>query len=221
MMHRTRIKICGLTRNEDVDAVVAAGADAVGLVFAPGSPRRLTMEQAVQLRRRIPPFVTVVGLFVNESVQNILRCVESVRLDAVQLHGEESVEVAGACLGRTRVIKAFRVSGPETLELLAPFKSVTDAILLDAWVAGQHGGTGARFDWEIAVRARQLGHPLILAGGLRPENAAEAVMRVRPFALDVSSGVEFAPGIKDASKMVRLMDQARRSDGEHIRIGAA
>jgi phosphoribosylanthranilate isomerase len=213
MIHRTRIKICGLTREEDIDAVVAAGADAVGFVFAPGSPRRLTVERAAVLRRRIPPFVTVVGLFVNESAQNILECVDAVRLDAVQLHGEETVEVAGACHLWTRVIKAFRVSGPETLAMLSPFTLVTDAFLLDAWVPGQHGGTGARFDWEIAVRAREFGHPLILAGGLRPENVGEAVTRVRPFALDVSSGVESAPGIKDSAKIRRLIDQAWRCGG--------
>jgi phosphoribosylanthranilate isomerase len=134
-------------------------------------------------------------------------------LDSVQLHGEETVEVAGACHRWTRVIKAFRVSGPETLAMLSPFTSVTDAFLLDAWVPGQHGGTGARFDWEIAVRAREFGHPLILAGGLRPENVREAVSRVRPFALDVSSGVESAPGIKDSAKVRQLIDQAWQCGG--------
>lgn len=205
---RTRVKVCGLTREQDVEDAVAAGVDAIGFVFAPGSPRRLGVGRAAELRRRVPPFVTVVGLFVNESVEAMLACVEAVRLDAVQLHGDEPAEVAAALARRTRVIKAFRMSGPDVIAAMPPFAPVTDAWLLDAWVPGVAGGTGARFDWELALRAHALGHPIILAGGLRPENAAEAVARVAPYALDVSSGVEASPGVKDPVKVMRFVAAA-------------
>lgn len=208
MANRTRVKICGLTREQDVDDAVAAGADAIGLVFAPGSPRRLGAGRAAELRRRVPPFVTVVGLFVNESLESMNACIDAVRLDAVQLHGDEDVEVAAALASRTRVIKAFRMSGPEVIARMPPFAPVTGAWLLDAWVPGVAGGTGARFDWELALRAQALGHPVILAGGLKPENAAEAVARVAPYALDVSSGVESSPGIKDPLKVLRFVAAA-------------
>ncbi len=208
MPNRTRVKICGLTREQDVDDAVSAGADAIGLVFAPGSPRRLGVGRAAELRRRIPPFVTVVGLFVNDSLGSIAACIDAVRLDAVQLHGDETAEFAGALSGRTRVIKAFRMSGPEVLAQMPRYADVTDAWLLDAWVPGVAGGTGARFDWELALRAQSLGRPVILAGGLKPENAAEAVARVDPYALDVSSGVEASPGIKDPVKVLRFVAAA-------------
>lgn len=208
MPNRTRVKVCGLTREQDVDDAVAAGVDAIGLVFAPGSPRRIGVGRAAELRRRVPPFVTVVGLFVNESVEAMLSCVDAVRLDAVQLHGDETPDVAAALAARTRVIKAFRMSGPEMLARMPMFAPVTDAWLLDAWVPGVAGGTGARFDWDLALRARAMGHPVVLAGGLKPENAAEAVARVDPYALDVSSGVESGPGIKDPVKILRFVEAA-------------
>lgn len=209
MQARTRVKICGLTRAEDIRAAVAAGADAVGFVFVPGTPRAVSPVSAAELRRQVPPFVTVVGLFVNESPDRIRATVEAVGLDAVQLHGEETPAMAAACRQWTRVIKAFRVRGTESLSEMPAYAEAVDAYLLDAFVAGAHGGTGARFDWDLAVQARALGKPLILAGGLTPENAAEAVQRVRPYALDVSSGVEASPGIKDTERLGRFLAAVR------------
>jgi phosphoribosylanthranilate isomerase len=194
----TRVKICGLTRIEDVQAAVAAGADAVGFVFVPETPRHVTVEWAAELRRQVPPFVSAVGLFVNVAPEQVLETVRAVRLDAVQLHGSETPEEAAACQPHVRVIKAFRVRGSETLGELAQYREAADAFLLDAWVPGVHGGTGARFDWGLAVQALSAGRPVILAGGLNPGNVAEAVRTVRPFAVDVSSGVESGPGRKDA-----------------------
>lgn len=209
MAGRTRVKICGLTRIEDVRAAVDAGADAVGFVFVSGTPREVTMEVAALLRRAVPPFVSAVGLFVNADPERVRETVQAARLDVVQLHGEEPPDVAWACGRWARVIKAFRVRGPETLKEMPAYDAVADAYLLDAYVAGAHGGTGARFDWELAKEAKGLGKPLILAGGLKPENAAEAIGQVGPFALDVSSGVESAPGIKDAGRIARLLDAVR------------
>ncbi len=197
----TRVKICGLTRIEDVQAAVAAGVDAIGFVFVPGTPRCVTVEWAALLRRGVPPFVTAVGLFVDVPVETVLSTVESVRLDAVQLHGVEPPELAAACMKRTRVIKAFRVRGRDTIAELERYREVADAFLLDAFVPGAHGGTGASFDWDLAVGALAAGRPVILAGGLNPDNVGEAVRRVRPFAVDVSSGVESAPGLKDAGRI--------------------
>jgi phosphoribosylanthranilate isomerase len=197
----TRVKVCGLTRIEDVQGAVAAGVDAIGFVFVAGTPRCVTVEWAARLRREVPPFVTAVGLFVDAPVETVLSTVESVRLDAVQLHGSEPPELAGACLQRTRVIKAFRVKGSDTIAGLERYREVADAFLLDAFVPGAHGGTGAKFDWDLAVAALSSGRPVILAGGLNPDNVGEAVSRVRPFAVDVSSGVESGPGLKDARRI--------------------
>ncbi len=197
----TRVKVCGLTRIEDVQAAVAAGVDAIGFVFVPGTPRCVTVEWAARLRREVPPFVTAVGLFVDVPVETVLSTVEDVRLDAVQLHGSEPPELAAACLKRTRVIKAFRVRGLDTIAGLDRYRDVADAFLLDAFVPGSHGGTGASFDWNLAIGALSAGRPVILAGGLDPGNVGEAVRRVRPFAVDVSSGVESAPGIKNAGRI--------------------
>jgi phosphoribosylanthranilate isomerase len=206
---RTRVKICGLTRAEDVDAAVEAGADAVGFVFVAGTPRVVSVDRARALRARVPPFVTVVGLFVNADPAEVRETVSAVRLDVVQLHGEESPEVAAACGQWARVVKAFRMKGPETLELFPAYAGVAQAYLVDAFVAGAHGGTGARFDWDLAIRAKGFGQPVILAGGLNPENAAEAVQRVGAYALDVSSGVESAPGLKDPERIKRFMAAVR------------
>ncbi len=206
---RTRVKICGLTRAEDVDAAVEAGADAVGFVFVAGTPRVVSVERARALRTRVPPFVTVVGLFVNADPVEVRETVSAVRLDVIQLHGEETPEVAGICGQWAQVVKAFRMKGPETLDLMPAYAAAAQAYLVDAYVAGAHGGTGARFDWDLAIRAQALGKPVILAGGLKPGNAAEAVRRVGAYALDVSSGVESAPGLKDPERIRSFMDAVR------------
>ncbi len=204
-----RIKICGITREEDAWAAVDAGADALGFVFVPGTPRFIKPERAATITRHLPPFVSCVGLFVNADPALIRAAVTEARLDTVQLHGDESPEVGLLLRGQVRVIQAFRVQGPEILLQLPNYRKSADAWLLDAYVAGAAGGTGARFDWNLAVEARELGHPLILAGGLKPENIADAVRQVRPFAVDVSSGVEISPGRKDSEKVQRLIAAAR------------
>ena len=204
-----RIKICGITREEDAWAAVDAGADALGFVFVPGTPRFIEPERAAAITRHLPPFVSCVGLFVNADPAFIRDTLTEARLDTVQLHGDEPPEVGLLLRGQVRVIQAFRVQGPETLQRLPDYRESADAWLLDAYVAGAAGGTGARFDWNLAVQARELGHPLILAGGLKPENIAEAVRQVRPFAVDVSSGVELSPGRKDSEKVQRLIAAAR------------
>ncbi len=205
-----RVKICGITRLEDALAAVDAGADALGFVFVPGTPRFITAEAAAGIISALPPFVSTVGLFVNASEDTIDSHLRISRVQSVQLHGDESPEDSMKWLGRVRVLKAFRVRGPETIQRLADYRFAADAFLLDAFVPGAHGGTGARFDWELALAAKSAGRPLILAGGITPQNVAEAVARVRPDAVDVSSGVESSPGKKDAAK-IRALIQAVRS----------
>lgn len=204
-----RIKICGITREEDAWAAIDAGADALGFVFVPGTPRFIEPGRAAAITRTLPPFISRVGLFVNADPGFIRATVDEARLDTIQLHGDELPEVGQSLRAQARVIQAFRVQGPQTLERLPEYRDSSDAWLLDAYVPGTSGGTGARFDWNLAVQARDLGHPLILAGGLKPENIAEAVRQVRPFAVDVSSGVEMSPGRKDAEKVSRLITAAR------------
>lgn len=204
-----RIKICGITREEDAWAAIDAGADALGFVFVPGTPRFIEPARAAAITRGLPPFVSRVGLFVDAEPALIRATLAEARLDTVQLHGDELPEVGRCLRGQVRVIQAFRVRGPEIVQRLAEYRDACDAWLLDAYVPGSSGGTGARFDWNLAVQARDLGHPLILAGGLKPENIAEAVQQVRPFAVDVSSGVEASPGLKSPEKMRRFVAEAR------------
>jgi phosphoribosylanthranilate isomerase len=197
MNNRVRVKICGITSAEDALAAVEAGADALGFMFYPQSSRYVSVEQAIQIIANLPPFITKTGVFVDASRRTIDEAIISCHLDAVQLHGSESPEM---CADFSRpVVKAFRMAGEESLSLLPAYK--TSAWLLDSYVAGQLGGTGAKFNWELAVSAGRLGRPIILAGGLTPENVAVAVQHTRPFAVDVSSGVEFSPGRKDREKM--------------------
>jgi phosphoribosylanthranilate isomerase len=211
---RVRTKICGLTRSEDAAVAVAAGAEAVGFVFVPGTPRYLETETARRIIETLPPFVAKVGLFVNAEARTVADTIGRTGVDTIQLHGDETPEFAAQFRGTVKVIKAFRVRGVATLEQLPAWRGVVDAWLLDAYVAGVHGGTGARFDWELAVQAQELGVPVILAGGLTPENAADAVRRVRPFALDVSSGVESAPGRKDPERIHRFLAAVRGAQDE-------
>lgn len=204
-----RVKICGITRIEDALAAVDAGADALGFVFVPGTPRFVTAQQACSIIEALPPFVSTVGLFVDAAPEFLDTHLRISRVQMAQLHGEESPQTAASVRERVRVIKAFRVRGPETIALLDSFRDSADAFLLDAFVPGAHGGTGARFDWELAIRARSASRPLVLAGGLKPENVAEAVARVRPAAVDVSSGVESSPGRKDPAKLRDFLHAAK------------
>lgn len=204
---RTRIKICGITRSEDARAAAEAGADAIGLVFYPPSPRCLSLEWAHELRKDLPPFVMPVALFVNPSAAEVTTVIERVRPGMLQFHGEET-PVFCAQFG-VPYIKACRVKpGVDLLEYLRPFSGAA-GWLLDSHVE-EYGGIGERFDWSLVPAERS--HPLILSGGLTRENVREAVRRVRPWAVDVSSGVESAKGIKDAARIAAFIAEVRHAD---------
>lgn len=189
---RARVKICGITRIEDVLAAARAGADAIGLVFYPHSPRCLSLERARRLREALPPYVTAVALFVNPAREEVERVLAEVKPDAIQFHGEE--DAAFCAQFDLPYIKACRVR--ENTDLLEYFSSYTGAQgwLADAYVEA-YGGVGTRFDWRLVPAVRE--RPLILSGGLTIENVGEALRRVKPWGVDVSSGVEVAKGIKD------------------------
>ena len=204
-MTAVRVKICGITRVEDALAAAAAGADAIGLVFYAKSPRAVDIEQARVILAALPPFATTVGLFVDAERSELERILASVPLDLLQFHGDESVQQCEA-FGRP-YIKALRVkAGDDIAAQVARYPSA-QGILLDAYVEGVPGGTGEAFDWSLIPQT--LSKPLILAGGLRPDNVAEAVSRVRPYAVDVSGGVEANKGVKDVEKVGAFIRAAR------------
>jgi phosphoribosylanthranilate isomerase len=206
-MSRTRVKICGITRREDLAAAVAAGADAVGFVFYPQSPRFLPLTAADELARLTPPFVTRVGLFVNAAPAWVEETLERVAIDLLQFHGDEDVRYC-AQFGRP-FIKAARVKpGIDLLEFARAYPSA-QGLLLDAW-SEAFGGMGQTFDWSLIPENLPL--PLILSGGLTAENVSAALARVRPWAVDVSSGVEMAKGIKDAAKIAAFIAAVRKAD---------
>lgn len=209
MAGRTRIKICGMTRSEEVAAVVAAGVDAVGFIFAAASPRAIIPEQARGIIRQLPPFVDAVGVFVNEEAGVVREIVQYCGLTLVQLHGAESPAYCRE-MG-CRVLKAFRV-GPQTNPAeLAAYAEVVSGFLLDTFHENMAGGTGQTFDWQRVAQLRPPG-PVILAGGLTPANVGQAVRQVRPFAVDCNSGVEIAPGRKDLEKVRQVVDAVRQAD---------
>jgi phosphoribosylanthranilate isomerase len=203
----TRVKICGITRVEDGIDAALAGADAIGLVFAAESPRQVTPEQAHAIARALPPFVATVALFVNPSVAEVDAVLKTVRPDLLQFHGEESPQFCRAF--GVPWLKAFRVRpGVDLLQSAAAYADAR-GWLLDAWSAAAHGGTGERFDWDLIPR--DLPRPVVLAGGLNPANVADAIRRVRPWAVDVSSGVEAGKGIKDAALIAAFIKEARNA----------
>ncbi|MFH1138420.1 MAG: phosphoribosylanthranilate isomerase [Pseudomonadota bacterium] len=202
----TRVKICGLTNREDALAAAAFGADALGAVFAPG-PRRVEPGQAREIFADLPPLVLKVGVFVNEQIETIREIKACCGLDAIQLSGDEGEDYVEALGGR--VFKAFKMRPDFPAPPVASFARA--AWLLDAYAPGRAGGTGLAFDWRLAVGpARQ--RPIILAGGLNPDNVREAVKTVRPYAVDVSSGVESKPGRKDHDKIERFIRLAKSGD---------
>jgi phosphoribosylanthranilate isomerase len=201
-----RVKICGITNPGDAHHAVACGADALGFVFFPGSPRYVAPDMARRIIAELPPLVTVVGLFVNETPGRIRETVEFCGLNTVQLHGDETPDQCS--YPPWRVIKALRLKQQMPAEVFSAFKVA--ALLLDAYIPDRFGGTGHLCDWAQAalVAAR---HRVILAGGLSFENVAEAVRQVRPFAVDVSSGVEKQPGVKDPEKVARFVSAAKEA----------
>lgn len=196
-MHRARVKICGVRTLEEARAALVGGADALGFNFWAKSPRYVTPQTAADITRQLPPFINFVGVFVNEDAARINEIIKITGISTVQLHGDEEAEFV-AQLDAVKIIKAFRVGEAFDVGVLKSFPA--DAFLLDAKVKGEYGGTGQRFDWRIAAEAQKL-TPIVLAGGLTAENIAEAITTVRPFAIDVCSGVEAAPGRKDLRKM--------------------
>lgn len=230
---KARVKICGITRVEDAVMAAEAGADALGLMFYPDSLRHVGLGAAAALTAAVPVGVAWVGVFVNPTTAEVAAALRECGLDALQFHGEEtpgflaSLErhrLAGGRpplaldsharflpgVRRPAFIKAFRVRDRAVLSTLPEYS--TELWLLDSYVPGQRGGTGAAFNWELACAAKSLGRPILLAGGLTPENVAEAVRTVRPFGVDVSSGVESAPGRKDPAKVRAFIQAARAVD---------
>ncbi|MEP7296569.1 MAG: phosphoribosylanthranilate isomerase [Burkholderiales bacterium] len=207
MTHRTRIKICGLTREADVDAAVGAGADAIGFVLYDKSPRRIALERAAELARRLPPFVMPVGLFVNASDAEVAAACAAIPQLLLQFHGDETPE---QCQRAARpFMRAARVApGFDLLDFATRF-SHARAILLDAHVEG-YGGGGKVFDWSLIRSAVPL--PVVLSGGLHAGNVIHGIHTLRPWAVDVSSGVESAKGIKDADAICRFCDAVREAD---------
>jgi phosphoribosylanthranilate isomerase len=206
---RTRIKICGITRTQDARAAAEAGADAIGLVFYPPSPRYLSTERAAEIRDALPPFVQTVALFVNADAAQVAQVLGRVRPALLQFHGEETPEFC-AQFGMP-FVKACRVRpGVDALEYLRPYSRAA-AWLFDSHVP-EYGGIGESFDWSLLPAAGRLERSVILSGGLSRENVAEAIRRVRPWGVDVSSGVESAKGVKDGAKIAAFIAEVRNAD---------
>jgi phosphoribosylanthranilate isomerase len=203
-----KVKICGITNLNDALAAVKYGADALGFVFYRKSPRYIEPEEALDIIRGLPPFVTAVGVFVDEDRDEVERVMGLAGLDVAQFHGNESPD---ACLIRRRVIKAIRVREVKDLDAMHKYK--VSAYLLDTYAPHTPGGTGEVFDWDIALEAKKSGR-IILAGGLTPENIEEAAKRVRPYAVDVGSGVEAEPGRKDHEKVRLFIERAKGFGGD-------
>lgn len=202
-----KIKICGLTNVTDALAAAEAGADLIGLMFYERSPRNISFATAAEISRALPPAIVKVGVFVNPTEEAVRRAIGECGVGLLQFHGEEPP--AFCTQFGVMSLKAFRVRGPETLAALPNYH--TDAWMLDAYSAAAHGGTGGTFNWSLAREAARFGRPIFLAGGLTPENVGEAVRQVQPFAVDVSSGVESAPGQKDHAKVRAFIRAAREA----------
>lgn len=200
-----KVKICGITNAPDALAAVEAGADALGFMFYEPSPRHISIPQAAQIIRELPPFIIKVGVFVDASEDTVMRAIGDCNLTMLQFHGKESPEYCTQF--GLMSMKAFRMRDAESLKALQNYP--TDAWLLDAFVADKLGGTGEKFNWELAIEAKKLGRPIFLAGGLTSANVAEAVRTVQPFAVDVSSGVEASPGKKDRAKVRDFISAAK------------
>ena len=205
----TRIKICGITNIEDAHAAVDLGADALGFIFVPSTPRYVEPQVAERIISDLPPFITTVGVFPDASPETISQTVSICGLSVVQLHGSETPEYCSDIGARGRaplLIKAFRIKGRHSLSLIPRYK--VSAYLLDTYVKGKKGGTGETFNWDLAREAKAYGR-IIIAGGLIPGNVAQAVQQVRPYAVDVSSGVESGPGKKDHAKIRAFIENVR------------
>ncbi len=212
----TRIKICGITNLTDAQLAADLGAHALGFIFYKKSPRYVAPDKARHIIGHLPPFVATVGVFVDEDGATVREIASLSGLDWIQLHGSESPEYCRS-LGR-RVIKGFRVKGEEIYAQLTEYQGAAQAFLLDTYKTGTPGGTGETFDWQLAREVRKCG-PIILAGGLTPDNVAEAIRIAQPGAVDVASGVEASPGKKDDGKLRAFIDAVKSNGGENRNKG--
>ncbi len=202
---RIKVKICGTTSLKDAFLAVESGADAIGFIFYKMSPRNISQKEAKEIILQLPPFIETVGVFVNETSDKINRIAEQCKLNSIQLHGEESPALCRRV--KRKVIKAFRVKNADSLKSIASYD--VSGFLLDSYNGGSKGGTGQVFDWNLALRVKKQG-PVILAGGLNPYNVFTAIHRVKPYGVDVCSGVEKSPGIKDHEKIREFIKSVRR-----------
>lgn len=206
-----RVKICGITNYQDASLAVEVGAHAIGFIFAP-SPRKITPEKACDIIRAIPPFVQTVGVFVDERPATIRQIIQFCGLDLVQLHGDESPAMCHGLMPHT--IKVFRLKDESGLQSIKPYYGKVRALLLDTDSETRRGGTGETFDWGLAIKAKEFEIPTILSGGLNPDNISQAISLVKPYAVDVNSGIEDRPGKKNVSLMKELMGRIRKIKGE-------
>ena len=211
MNNRTRVKICGITREQDARHAAARGADSIGMVFHQPSPKVVELEQAIAIRRILPPLVSVTAVFLDETEDWIAQVVHRLRPDCLQFHGSESADFCEAW--EIPYIKAIPMGSTQNLVGYASQYASAQGFLLDSNVAGRLGGSGDTFDWSMIPSSLEF--PLLLAGGINPSNVAEAIARVRPWGVDVSSGVEVSKGIKDAALMDHFFREVRRGDGYH------
>ena len=201
-----KVKICGLTKKDDILDVVHLGADAIGVIFYEKSPRFVSLQDAEVLFHDVPAFVNRVGVFVNQSVEFVNEVSDKCKLDYVQLHGDESIEYCKKV--NRKIIKAFRVATENDIKKIVSYSSLVSAVLLDTKVKGSFGGTGQSFDWGLAIAAKEYDVPVILSGGINVSNVQKAIQLVDPYCIDISSGVENQPGVKDYNKLeefIRLL----------------
>ncbi|MCB4790623.1 MAG: phosphoribosylanthranilate isomerase [Elusimicrobia bacterium] len=202
-MAKTKVKICGVTYLKDAVLVASLGADYIGLNFCKASPRKVSVKMAKDILAKMPPFITSVAVFVDEDITEAAKILKKCGFKMIQLHGSESVEYCSNIKAQTNlpVIKAFRIADENSLNEIAAYKDCADYFLLDAHVPGVAGGTGETFNWDFALKAKELGKPVFLAGGLAPDNVLAAIQKVDPFCVDTASGVERLPTKKDYDKM--------------------
>ena len=201
---QVKVKVCGMTSLKDALVAVEVGADAVGFIFYKKSPRSVTMKTVREIVLELPPFVDTVGVFVDETAEQINKIADYCNLDIIQLHGDESPTFCKKI--RRKVIKAFRIKDMQSVKKLSSFQ--VSGFLLDTYLENLHGGTGKVFDWNLALPAKKFG-PVIMAGGLTPNNVQQAVRQIRPYGVDVCSGVESEPGIKDHKKVRAFLNNAK------------
>lgn len=205
---RTKVKICGITNQEDADVAVSLGVDALGFIFA-RSPRKIEPDTAGEIISSLPAMIAFVGVFVDEEEDRVRQIASQCGLNMLQFHGRESPKYCG--LFQQKIIKAFRIRDDMSLRDIPDYQGHAATFLLDTYKKGMMGGTGETFNWNLAIEAKALG-PIILSGGLTPNNVKDAILRVRPYGVDVSSGVESCPGKKDHKRLRDFVEQVREAD---------